>query len=361
MKNFKFLLIVLSIGLFSLGSCTNDTSSGTDTEQEATTSIALRTVLNSIKNNDASATGRVADNNPSDQQDDFCFDFVYPITLEYNTGATVTVDDFNGLIEVLMDETNDVYIEGIVFPFDIVLLADGTTVTINSEEDFIEALMACDNFDVWDDDDVIIDCFDFVYPIDLIAADGSTVTVNSDDELIAFFEAQGMYYEPNFVFPLDVTTIDGEQLTIDSLYDLFDLMDDCYAYDGWEDDCQCTDEYEPVCVYDATSDMTIPFPNECIAECCGFTEADFVDCGDLFEEVFFMDYVGACFDFVYPIQVTFNGTTMDVYAFAGLEQFFAPGNATELVFPLEITVTATSETITINSLEELEDFIRDNC
>ena len=42
--------------------------------------------------------------------------------------------------------------------------------------------------------------------------------------------------------------------------------------------CGCGFDFEPVCVEDMDGNI-LPFPNACIAECEGFTAADFVDCG----------------------------------------------------------------------------------
>jgi hypothetical protein len=456
MKKLKFIIVALTVSLFALSSC-QDNGPVTAPQPEASKSIALRTVLNQLKaTNDIS--GRFANTTRSaNDQDDFCFDFVYPFQLEYNTGALVTVESFDGLIQILINETSDLYIVGIVFPFDIVFLEDGTTVTINSEEDFIEALTNCDDFDVWDDDDVVVDCFEFVYPIEMVGADGTTVTISSDNELMEFFAGQGQMYEPEFVFPITVVNLDNEEIVVENIYEFFELMDDCYAYDGGYDDCNCMDVYEPVCVYDSTSDMTIPFPNECVAICAGFTENDFVDCnfddidceiddlevtvGDCngdgtysitinFEyentnneyfdvyvndyifignfqiadlpvtidnfpvsgfdfdylsvnindndgcwegieweapdcggiEFNFMDYVGSCFEFIYPIVVTFQGVSYEVNSFAQLQEYFNPQTMdAEIQFPVQIEELSTGETLTIQNMDELEDFIEDNC
>ncbi len=456
MKKIKFILVAITFSMLALTSC-QDNGPVTPDQPDATASIALRTVLNKIKaTNDPSGRYSSTERSTNDNDDGFCFDFVYPLQFEYNNGTLVSVDSFQGLIQVLMNETNELYIVGVVFPFDVVLLQDGTTVTINSEQDLVEVLENCDDFDVWDDEDVVVDCFEFVYPIDMIASDGTTVTVNSNDELVEFFETQDAMYEPNFVFPITVVNLDDEEIVIENIYDFFDLMDDCYAYDGNVDDCNCYDEYDPVCVYDMDSDMTIPFPNECFALCEGFTENDFVDCnfdddcdisnlevtvgdcnddgtysitinfeydnpgneyfdvyindyglfnyyaladlpitiehfptagfGEDFLEISindmpncseeidwevpecaiipvdFMDYVGSCFDFEYPIEVSFQGMTYSVLSFTQLQQYFNPtSEGAEISFPVQIEISATGEIETIESMEELEDFIREHC
>ncbi len=312
MKKFKFILVALTLSLFALNSC-QDNSPVTPDQPEATESIALRTVLNKLKvaNN---ITGRVANTarTTADNEDDFCFDFVYPFQLEYNTGAQVTVENFEGLIQILVNETSDLYIVGIVFPFDIVLTTDGSTVTINSEQDFIEVLQNC-QMDVWDDEDIVIDtCFELVYPFDMIDGDGNTVTITSDDALVTFLSNQDpQYYEPQFVYPITVIDSEGEEVIIESLYDFYDLVDDCY-------DCDCPDVYEPVCVVvDPQYNETIQFDNACEAICEGFSPSDFVNCdgtdddcdiNDL--EVTTGDCIGGGF---YNITINFEYTTTETF------------------------------------------------
>ena len=41
--------------------------------------------------------------------------------------------------------------------------------------------------------------------------------------------------------------------------------------------CGCTFEFDPVCVLDASGEL-LPFPNECVAICEGYSTSDFVDC-----------------------------------------------------------------------------------
>jgi len=52
---------------------------------------------------------------------DFCFKFVYPITLSYNNGTTVVVNNSDELLTVAQSMTSTLYIDGIAFPFDIML------------------------------------------------------------------------------------------------------------------------------------------------------------------------------------------------------------------------------------------------
>ena len=438
MNNLKSILLILAISLFALQSCQNNEPI-IASQPDATESIALRTVLNQLKA-DNDITGRSAYTD-----DEFCFDFVYPFQLEYNTGTVVTVENFQGLIQILIEETPNQYIVGIVMPFDIELL-DGTLVTITNEQDFIDVLEDCD-FDVWDDDDVIAEeCFEFVYPFEMIDGSGNTVTISSEEDLIDFFESQDPnYYEGLFVYPITVIISNGNEVILNSVYDFLELTDDC------EEDCNCPEIYEPVCVIvDPATGEIEEFTNSCHALCEGYTPNDFVTCDGIddcniydlevavedcidtetysiildfeytnnptdsfdiilgnedtyttylladlpltltipsepyynFLEVIlsttcssdtewdapncsddsdFMDYVGECFDFIYPFNIEFNNQLITIESAAILNQYFNASVNAEIEFPIQVVDLTTQDIFTINDMEELEDFIQEHC
>jgi hypothetical protein len=196
MKNIKLLFFSMLISLTVLTSCQNNDDI-IDDMADVTESASLRSALSNLEliiNEDGSLNDM--ENPTGNIIFDFCFDFVYPINLEYNNGTTVTVNNFEELILVLINSTEDLYIVGIEFPFEVEVFNEDTNeieiISINNEEEFIALIESC----------------------------------------------------------------------------------------GFDDSCECTDEYEPVCVEIITDNGTIiiTFPNECLAECEGFTEEDFIDC-----------------------------------------------------------------------------------
>ncbi|OUR92343.1 hypothetical protein A9Q87_07630 [Flavobacteriales bacterium 34_180_T64] len=334
MKHLKVALFSLALIVMSFSSCTNNESvdQGPDTEESASITTAL-TELSYRFNNDGSLneTESVANNIVFD----FCFDFVYPLSLSYNNGVTVTVNDLNGLIEVLITSTSDLYISGIAFPFNVEVFNDDSDaieiVTINNEEEFIMLLEDCDfdndfcecEYDEYDpvcveilsasgetfimtfpneciaecegftEDDFIDDCdddtnndpgddddcFSFNFPISIVTDSGETITVNSQEELdVALYD---VYYF-DFVYPFTITQ-DGEVETINNEDELFEALEECYDYD-YDDECDdCEYNAGPVVcveVADATGSYVISFPNACFAECEGFSSEDFIDCGN---------------------------------------------------------------------------------
>ena len=331
MKHLKIALFSLALVVMTFTSCTNNESvdEGPDIQESASITTAL-TELGYRFNDDGSLneTESVANNIVFD----FCFDFVYPLSLSYNNGVTVTINNLDDLIVVLITSTNDLYITGIAFPFDVEVFNDDSDaiqiVTINNEDEFIMLLEDCDfeggfcecvsdeydpvcveiisangesfimtfpnecyavcegfteddfiedcDDDTYNDPGDDNDCFSFNFPISIVTDNGETITVNSQEELdVALYNVY--YFE--FVYPFTITQ-EGEVYTINNDDELYEALEECYD-DGYED-CGCDDEFEPVCVeiVDATGTYVVSFPNACIAECEGFSATDIVDCGN---------------------------------------------------------------------------------
>jgi hypothetical protein len=216
---------------------------------------------------------------------DYGLSFQFPLTLVYNTGATVTVNSFEELIQVVVGVTEDLYIDGVEFPITVEVYNDETgaieVITINSEEEladlfddinfedddcecteeyapvcveiidendyafvltFPNACYAmCEGFEQADfldsceddyDDNYDNDCFEFNFPLDIITDDGVTITIDSFEDL-GNMTYDMCYFE--FVFPLSVTTEDGEVITVENEEALFELFEDCY--DDYYEDC----------------------------------------------------------------------------------------------------------------------------
>lgn len=250
-----------------------------------------------------------------DDMDELCFEFVYPISLTDENGNTQTVNDNNAL-EAAFDaaENNDMELD-FVYPFQIIM--EGTTKTINTDEDFDSVLEDCDYFD--DDDcecehDEDEECFEVNFPITLIMPDGSNVVVNDEDE----FE----------------TTIDN-------------------YYDNNPNDTGDVDVVYPFSVTLLEDDTVVIINNE--------AELD-----DLFEYCEY-DFEDECFDFVYPLTVSFpDGSTATANDDDELETIFEtwennnPNAIQEpqLVFPVTI-IYEDGNTETVQTEAELEELFED--
>jgi hypothetical protein len=331
MKNLKLIYVSIILVMFAMTSCTNDDSI---IQQEATTkSLSAKSSMQELSyhfNDDGTLTQNdgTTDNNPiGNILFDFCFEFEYPVTLSYNSGATVVINDFDALVDVLINMTDNLYIDGIAFPFNVFVFNPNSGAvevqTINTENDFVTLIESCgfdeddcvytDDFDPicieiqdfmgesfiiqfpnmsyaicegFTQNDVVVcdeivdpgvddnECFEFDYPISIVTLAGSTIEVSSDEEWeTIMFTIQGF----DFVYPFNVILLNGDTTqTIANDNDFISLLDTCYDFDPI-DPCNCTDEYAPVCV--ESDGFVITYNNFCLAQCEGYTQADIVDCG----------------------------------------------------------------------------------
>jgi hypothetical protein len=285
MRKLKIAFLSLVVILTSFTSCSDNES--VDIPQNGTESTSMRTAVNKLRTK-LDENGNIdASRNPTGNMVfDYGLSFQFPITLVYNTGATVTVNSFEELIQVVVGVTDDLYINGVEFPITVEIYNDETgaieVVTINSEEELADLLddidfedddcecteeyspvcvevmdendvafvltfpnacyAMCEGFEQADfldsceedyDDDYENDCFEFNFPLDITTDEGETITVDSMEDL------GNLTYDMNyfeFVFPLTVTNEDGETEEIEDEEDLFELYEDCY--DDYDDDCE---------------------------------------------------------------------------------------------------------------------------
>ncbi|MEE9349836.1 MAG: hypothetical protein V3U80_07295 [Flavobacteriaceae bacterium] len=382
MKNLKFYIIGLVFAVFALTSCeNNDPIVGGENPLQ---SDAARSAMSELQTHFTDDGQLRSTNNPSNNiLFDYCFDFEYPVTLSYNTGTTVTVGSFSDLVDILVAMTDTLYIDGIVFPFNVEVFDDasGTVVvqTIANEAEFNTLLDSCG----FDDDDCVCtdqyapvcveiqgvnggdaftieysnfceaecdgftqadivdcdysdpsnsgdDCFVFNYPISLIGDDGVAVTATDEASFNAILYASNGFYD--FVYPFDVTLEDGIVRSITSSSDFEALIQACIGVDP----CNCTDVVDPVCVEvnGPAGNETIEFTNMCEAECAGFTQADVVDCdtaNNCIEN--FTVTTGDCIDensYTVTFDFTADGFTGDFELYTRNDVLFAVGSMSDL-------------------------------
>jgi len=105
------------------------------------------------------------------------------------------------------------------YPVDVIL-KDGTTVTINNDEE-MKRIYAYSSGDRDDKDRGRKPGFEFVYPVTYIMPDGSTVTGNDEKEvglaMKAWYEANPDSRErPALQYPVDVILKDGTTVTVNN-------------------------------------------------------------------------------------------------------------------------------------------------
>ena len=135
-----FIILVISIA------CTNDDSNIELAEVHQSTSIqSALNQLRSYYHEDGTINEEM---NPTNNLVfDFCFEFIYPLSLSYNNEVIVTVNSVEELVNVIINSSQDLYITGVVFPFDVTLYDiesnELIVQTINNEEEFSNLIANC--------------------------------------------------------------------------------------------------------------------------------------------------------------------------------------------------------------------------
>jgi hypothetical protein len=349
MKKIKILLLLLTVAVGGFYSCTDNDP--VENEVVTTKSISLRTTLNEIKK----ANNISGKNSLTTDDQFFCFNFVFPITLAYNDGTVITVATYDGLLEVLTNETSTLYIEGIEFPFQV--QQEGAITTINNEAEFFALIDDCIFYTV---NDIVFDftCYSIVFPISVVNANGDTMEVNNQTELVnlASPTPTGTSYQLDIVFPISVVQND-QTIVIDNLYEFFDLNNDCSS-----SSCICTADYNPVCVQ--TSAGIVEYSNMCHAECDGYTAADLVSCNPT-TTINFGTGLGSCFNVAYPATIQYMGALETVNSNDELLQYYFPAVSSIPAFSYPVTVTFNSATgpitVVMTSSAQFETAITNNC
>lgn len=271
------------------------------------------------------------DDDHGDCPDDFdfeeeCFTIAFPLTVSVN-GENVTIDDEAAFEELLSSFEGDTISEfDFVFPFNVFVFADSTTIEITSEEDLEDIIDACDFGDWGDDWDDDFDfglwggagCFDINYPLNLLV-NGQPVAINSEEDLFSLFEG----------------------------------LDD-------EDDIDIELEY-PISITLFSDSSTVVINNEeeweaVLEDVCDFDDGDWDD-GD--DDDWDPNEGYGCFEINFPLNLSVNGEVVTINSEDDFASIFADlGDVEELdielVYPITVTIFSDSSTVVINSEEEWE-------
>lgn len=219
MKSFKtYIQLVIVLFLVLCSSCVNDDSFFPDENTvDIVTSASVVTVLNNF----------ASENFVSENEQ--CFKFVYPITLGYNTDATIRVDSYDGLVDLIASQGANFNITGLQFPIQIVYRENDAAVTITDETSFVEVLRACEFNTVRDEFDQFFNrCFKFQYPVVLLDTNQNEINITSDEEFQVFYQSQGLAYQPDFKFPVTIVLSPNfESSTIATYFGFFRIIESC--------------------------------------------------------------------------------------------------------------------------------------
>lgn len=256
MRKIVFYIVYSISILLVLSSCRTEEPI-IDQTMDSEPSLALRIALNNFKDHDS--LNRAKDN--------LCFDFVYPIELAYNSTSHVKVANNASLLEIIAQETKELFIAAIEMPFEVVIF-ESFTQKIHTEAEFFSLLKDC-GVDLPQSEDFFDSCFTLHYPIEVVTNNGVVHPIASSEVFVDFLDENMDVWWFEFVFPLTVTLEDTSVVVLENNFELFDVLDTCFG-------CGCEHIYEPVCVLE--DGIIYHFPNTCEAICAGFSTANFVDC-----------------------------------------------------------------------------------
>ena len=211
----NILILFFCGGILLLQACVEDDLDFPEGESiEVTESGALVTFLNSIDEETFDP------NNPE-------ISITYPINLAFNTGIVIQVTNNQGLLEAVESQSSSFYIIGVEFPVEFT--QDGQAIVVENESDFLQVIEELDLGTFRTDFEVFFQqCFDFVYPVDMINSQEQEVTLSTSSELVGFINSQASGYQPQFVFPVQLEVFArDEPVIVNSHFDFYDIFNNC--------------------------------------------------------------------------------------------------------------------------------------
>ena len=246
-----------------------------------------------------------------------CYDLVYPVNLIDLDSNLYVANDEAEFIDLI--STNEL----LFFEFPLSLIdEDGATVTAADDEELFILLFSCDTVieDPWGGDP-IGDCWDYVYPFEMLDQDGNVVVINNHDDLCNAM-LNGLILE--HIYPLTLVNGEGDELVVNSEEELTEAWLDCVTVIG--------------------GDL------------------------DVFSFLFNSDLIAGqdCYTVNYPFEYT-EGSTGNVATIenAAAAQTYIDENQNgaydALNFPVTITDTSTGEQVTFENFEAFFGFLITNC
>jgi len=160
---------------------------------------------------------------------ELCFDFEYPVTVQYNDSSTVSVTSFSYFIQLILTETQDLHMVGIGFPFNIIK-SDNTKQLISNETEFENLIEGCGYGTLYFDEikNVYESCFTFNYPVSVIINDNN-YTFNSESDavsLAAAFSQKVINF--NFIYPFTIKyTSNDQNANVPDFYTFTSIITNC--------------------------------------------------------------------------------------------------------------------------------------
>lgn len=145
-----FNLLTLLLLTINISSCNVEEINSALENNSTDNPLVLRTMNELMEQYDNFGNLESSENPTGNMILDFCFDFVYPINFELSNGTIVTVSSIEDLIDIIINSSEDLYVNDIVYPFDVEVYNSENNsfevITIDNEDSF-ELLIETCNFD----------------------------------------------------------------------------------------------------------------------------------------------------------------------------------------------------------------------
>lgn len=191
-------------------------------------SKALRTALEAIREN-FTVTMATGQQNKANEAFTLCFQFVYPLVVEYNDGSTQQLNDYDTLLQVLLDESSALHLTGLGFPFKVKEKVSAEVSTIKNEQEFKKLVVACgyDEINYTDVINSVSSCFTINYPLDLIVNDHVKTFMNQQEAENYFNKYWSSSATVSISYPFRVTlhTMEEDKRTsIENDFEMINLI-----------------------------------------------------------------------------------------------------------------------------------------
>lgn len=169
-----------------------------------------------------------------------CLDLDFPLSYITTNDNEVEVNSFEEFISSVLNGSFGDF----VYPVSLTNIETGESSTVNSQDEFAQALEDCAGFDNGGGDvdppfggnallfflssnDFDGDCYSINYPVDVITSDSLQVTYDNVDNLLTVLNS-GQNIPVDLVYPVDVTIIEtNEIVTLTEDQALFTLVEIC--------------------------------------------------------------------------------------------------------------------------------------
>lgn len=339
MKTIKLIFLSLSLVLFTLSSCTNEDAIVLPENQESASAKRAMSKLSEHYNNDGTLN---AENNPTENiVFDYGFSFEFPITLKYNTYESITVDTHSKLVDLVVVMTENDYINNIDMPFSVTSYSMESnsmeTISVTTESEFSSLVtIRLSSSDCVCTAEFIPVCVEIESP------NGGSMQVNYPNACEAACDG----FEVSDLVDCDDPCEGNYVLAPTADYEQTICLDDTPNPTVADLVVTNTDGYTDLYFYDvngsidtttALTDGMLVKVSQDTGDCISYVEIEVLfDCDDT---------GSTCWSFVFPIEITNAGTTVNINDIDAFRDNYLPATST-LVYPFDVTINDETSTIT---------------